>query len=111
MKFTLMAVFMVLKLSSLIAGSANVGVLVVDDEQNTPVANVDVVAYFTINSGRRAWNESSMPNKDYGVTDVHGQCRFSGKTNCGEVVRSSSPEAEATTLAVYSPAAESLPMM
>ena len=85
MKLTLMATFMVLNLSSLIAGSANVRVLVVDDEQNTPLANVDVVAYFTINAGWRAWTESSMPNKDYGVTDDHGQCRLSGKTNCGEV--------------------------
>ena len=69
----------------LFADTAKVRALVVDDERGEPLANVPVTAYFTVDIGWRAWTESSAPNKDRGQTDVHGNCRLVGKTNCGKV--------------------------
>ena len=71
--------------NALFANTAKVSALVIDDKEGTPIANVAVTAYFTVDIGWRAWSEPSPPNTDSAMTDINGRCRLSGKTNCGTV--------------------------
>ena len=85
MKNSLTLSMVMLAAHVLFADTAKVRVVVIDEEDETPVANVQVTAYFTVDIGWRAWTESSVPSKDCGITDIYGQCQLEGKTNCGRV--------------------------
>ena len=63
--------------------TARVGVQVLDDVTGAPVPNVKIVATFRDNNGWRAWTQSAPVDIDSAETDEKGQCRVSGKTNCG----------------------------
>ncbi len=65
---------------------AKVGVRVLNEATDAPIANVPVKGYFTMEEdpwfaikGRR------LPNEDSSTTGMNGQCRLRGRTNCGRM--------------------------
>jgi len=64
---------------------AKIDALVVGFEDGYPIPNIKVMASFDNDNGWNAWTESAPINHDTQITDIHGRCRLSGKTNNGEV--------------------------
>lgn len=65
---------------------AKVGVLVLDEKTDTPIGNVPVKGYFTIEEN--PWSlvkGGRLPNTDTSVTDSNGRCTLRGRTNCGRM--------------------------
>ena len=63
---------------------AYISTYVVDAESRVPLSDVKLVARFEDDIGWRAWTDESNPDIVYGLTDINGFCRLSGKTNCGK---------------------------
>jgi len=85
MRKFLICLCLVLAAAKAFSDTAKVSALVVDERTRTPMPDVQVVGYFTIDIGWRAWAESVDPNKDTANTGTNGLCRLSGDTNCGHV--------------------------
>ena len=66
---------------------AKIEVVGVDVENNRPVEGIEVVASFSNDNGWKAWTESAPINHDRKLTDYHGRCYLSGKTNICPVLR------------------------
>ena len=64
---------------------ARIEALVVDADDGHPIPNIAVTASFGNDNGWKAWTESAPINHDKQITDGHGRCSLSGKTNNGEV--------------------------
>ena len=64
---------------------AKIEAVVVDATNGNPIPNIEVLASFDNDNGWKAWTESAPINYDKQITDVHGRCSLSGKTNKGEV--------------------------
>ena len=64
---------------------AKIEAFVVDAENGNPIPNIEVTASFDNENGWKAWTESAPINHDKQITDGHGRCSLSGKTNKGEV--------------------------
>ncbi len=64
---------------------AKIEVVVVDAENDRPVEGIEVVASFSNDNGWKVWTESAPINHDRKLTDHHGRCHLSGKTNNGNV--------------------------
>jgi hypothetical protein len=64
---------------------AKIEVMVVDAENERPVEGIEVVASFSNDNGWKAWTESAPINHDRKLTDHHGRCYLSGKTNNGDI--------------------------
>lgn len=62
---------------------AYLGIYVEDAISHAPLQGVNVIARFEDDIGWRAWTDEANPDIIKGITDKHGICRFSGKTNCG----------------------------
>ena len=67
-----------------LAASARIGVLVVDEADNRPVANVRIVANFQNRGLLSKWGTSSS-GIESALTDVRGRCTFKGSTDQGKV--------------------------
>ena len=65
------------------ADKAYLGIYVEDAISHAPLQDVNVIARFEDDIGWRAWTEEANPDIVKGITDKHGICRLSGKTNCG----------------------------
>ncbi len=68
---------------SALADKAYLSIHVEDAISHSPLQGVKVVASFEDDNGWRAWTEGPSPDVVHGITDKHGFCRLSGKTNCG----------------------------
>jgi len=64
---------------------AKIKAVVVDAANGNPIPNIEVTASFDNDNGWKAWTESAPINHDKQITDGHGRCSLSGKTNKGEV--------------------------
>ena len=62
---------------------AYLGIYVEDAISHAPLQGVNVIARFEDDIGWRAWTDEANPDIIKGLTDEHGICRLSGKTNCG----------------------------
>ena len=63
-------------------GTARFSAVVVDEKTGKPMSGVPVIGVF-VNHYLR-WENASEEIVQRLVSDKRGQCRFSGKTNCGE---------------------------
>ena len=64
---------------------AKFNVVAVSAETGNPIPGLLVSASFSNDNGWKAWTEAAPINHDIQKTDCGGRCRYSGKTNNGEV--------------------------
>ena len=64
---------------------AKIEAFVADAANGNPIPNIKVTASFDNDNGWKAWTEPAQINHDKQITDRHGRCSLSGKTNKGEV--------------------------
>ena len=83
MRKTIILFDVVLACCLAMADKAYLGIYVEDAISHAPLQDVNVIARFEDDIGWRAWTEEANPDIIKGVTDKHGICRLSGKTNCG----------------------------
>lgn len=80
---TLLLTIILPAVASAAMNRAHIAAHVIDAIDSRPIEGAKLVASFEDDIGWRAWNESPKPDIARGVTDANGNCRLSGRTNCG----------------------------